>query len=146
MWFHSQIIRFGAAPYSQLIWFEKCLVCGFDDLCLQVATGNTPGFSGEKPELNNPGWKLFNALFPRTLESFARRLTLCPIFTCMSAVRESLAIQGSSIISPGFLCSPGTRCSIGLIPRCSQLLINARSSSIKVLAVRFRLRLLIMYS
>jgi hypothetical protein len=23
--------------------------------------------------LNNLGWKLFNALFPRTLESFARR-------------------------------------------------------------------------
>jgi len=26
--------------------------------------------------LNNLGWKLFNALFPRTLESFARFLTL----------------------------------------------------------------------
>jgi len=26
--------------------------------------------------LNNLGWKLFNALFPRTLESFARRFAI----------------------------------------------------------------------
>jgi transposase-like protein len=36
---------------------------------------NTPEFSGKNRLLNNLGWKLFNALFPRTLESFARFFT-----------------------------------------------------------------------
>jgi len=38
--------------------------------------------------LNNPGWKLFNALFPRTLEIFARRFaswnySILPITACL---------------------------------------------------------------
>ncbi len=36
----------------------------------------TPGLSGRMPDVNDLGWKHFNALFPRTLESFARRFAI----------------------------------------------------------------------
>jgi hypothetical protein len=37
--------------------------------------------------LNNLGWKLFNALFPRTLESFARRFAMMLFISSRLGIR-----------------------------------------------------------